>query len=202
MHGPLEPIRASVGAGLMLDNFCDMSHFPFVHAATIGTPEAQVFDFVVERAELGMTVRARHPFPNREDAGVETGLRPLIQERELTYRYQAPFSIVLRIDYVDAGGTNVLDFFVQPEDDDNCRIYTTVHRNDLDRDEHRMAECVAFERKIIDEDLALQERYVDRRLPLDLSTEVHVKADRMTVELRRILADLVNRNAGVAGSDG
>jgi hypothetical protein len=77
-----------------------------------------------------------------------------------------------------------------------------VHRNDLDGDEHRMAECVAFERKIIDEDLALQERYVDRRLPLDLSTEVHVKADRMTVELRRILADLVNRNAGVAGSDG
>jgi vanillate O-demethylase monooxygenase subunit len=202
MHGPLEPIRASVGAGLMLDNFCDMSHFPFVHAATIGTPEAQVFDFAVEREGLAMTVRARHPFPNREDAGVEAGLRPLIQERQLTYRYHAPFSIVLRIDYVDAGGTNVLDFFVQPEDDDSCRIYTTVHRNDLDGDEHRLAECVAFERKIIDEDLALQERYVDRRLPLDLSTEVHVKADRMTVELRRILADLVNRNAGVAGSDG
>jgi hypothetical protein len=28
-------------------------------------------------------------------------------------------------------------------------------------------------------------------LPLDLTTEVHVKADRMTIELRRILGDLV-----------
>jgi vanillate O-demethylase monooxygenase subunit len=193
MHGALEPIRAKVGAGLMLDNFCDMSHFPFVHAATIGTSEAQVFDFRVERHGLGMTVRARHPFPNREDPGVEAGVRPLIQERELTYRYRAPFSIVLRIDYVDAGGTNVLDFFVQPEDDEHCRIYTTVHRDDLDGDEHRLAECVAFERKIIDEDLVLQERYTDHRLPLELTTEVHVKADRMTVELRRILAELVER---------
>ena len=55
-----------------------------------------------------------------------------------------------------------------------------------------MAECVAFERKILDEDLALQEQYRDRRLPLDLTTEVHVKADRMTIELRRILAELVH----------
>lgn len=190
-HGELEPIRASVGAGLMIDNFLDMAHFPFVHAATIGTPESETFDFHVERDGLGMQVTARHPFPHREDPGVAAGIRPLVQTRALEYRYRAPFSICLRIDYVEAGGTNVLDFYVQPEDDDHCRIYTTVHRNDLEGDPHGMAEAVAFERKIIDEDLALQERYVDKRLPLDLTTEVHVKADRMTIELRRILGDLV-----------
>jgi vanillate O-demethylase monooxygenase subunit len=97
----------------------------------------------------------------------------------------------LRIDYVEAGGTNVLEFYVQPEDDDHCRIYSSVHRNDLDGDELRLAECLAFERKVVDEDLALQERYRDLSLPLDLTAEVHVKADRMTVELRRILFDLV-----------
>ena len=36
----LEPIPARVGAGLMIDNFLDMAHFPFVHAATIGTDDA------------------------------------------------------------------------------------------------------------------------------------------------------------------
>jgi hypothetical protein len=65
-----------------------------------------------------------------------------------------------------------------------------VHRNDLDGDEMRLAECIAFERKVVDEDLALQERYRDKRLPLDITTEVHVKADRMTIEMRRILAEL------------
>jgi hypothetical protein len=80
---------------------------------------------------------------------------------------------------------------VQPEADDSCRIYMSVHRNDLGGDAHAMAEAVEFERKIVDEDLALQERYADRRLPLDLTAEVHVRADRMTIELRRILGDLV-----------
>ncbi|MDQ1455278.1 MAG: hypothetical protein QOH28_898 [Actinomycetota bacterium] len=191
MHGALEPITARVGAGLMLDNFCDMAHFPFVHAATIGTPESETFEFTVERRGFGMNVYSRHPFPNREDPGVAAGIRPLLQERVLEYRYRAPFSISLRIDYVEAAGTNVLDFYVQPEDDEQCRIYTTVHRNDLDGDETRLAECIAFERKIVDEDLTLQERYRDRRLPIDLTTEVHVKADRTTIELRRILAELV-----------
>ena len=139
-----------------------------------------------------MKVHSRHPFPNREDPGVAAGIRPLLQERVLEYRYRAPFSICLRIDYVEAGGTNVLDFYVQAESDETCRVYTTVHRNDLDDDvQARMAECVAFERKILDEDLGLQEQYRDRRLPLDLTTEVHVKADRPTIELRRILGELV-----------
>jgi vanillate O-demethylase monooxygenase subunit len=175
----------------MLDNFLDMAHFPFVHAATIGAPESETVEFTVERAGFGMTVRGSHPFPNREDRGVAAGTRPLLQHRTLEYRYRAPFSIALRIDYVEAGGTNVLDFYVQPEDAESCRIYMSVHRNDLDDDEHRLASCLAFERKIVEEDLDLQERYVDHRLPLDLTTEVHVKADRMTIELRRVLADLV-----------
>jgi phenylpropionate dioxygenase-like ring-hydroxylating dioxygenase large terminal subunit len=191
LHGDLEPIPARVGAGLMIDNFFDIAHFPFVHAATIGTKESETFDFSVERDGLGMIVHSTHPFPNHEDPGVATGARPLVQHRRLEYRYRAPFSVCLRIDYVEAGGTNVLEFYVQPEDDDHCRIYSSVHRNDLDGDELRLAECLAFERKVVDEDLALQERYRDLSLPLDLTAEVHVKADRMTVELRRILFDLV-----------
>jgi len=193
VHGALEPITASVGAGLMIDNFCDIAHFPFLHAATIGTSESETFDFEVERRGFGMYVHARHPFPNREDPGVAAGIRPLIQNRTLEYRYRAPFSICLRIDYEEAGGTNVLYFYVQPLDDESCRIFTAVHRNDLGDDEARLAECVAFERKVVDEDLGLQERYRDKRLPLDVTAEVHVKADRMTIELRRILADLVTR---------
>jgi vanillate O-demethylase monooxygenase subunit len=193
MHGAIEPIPARVGAGLMLDNFLDMAHFPFLHAATIGAPESEVVEFTVERVGFGMNMHSTHPFPNREDPAVATGERPLLQHRRLEYRYRAPFTICLRIDYVEAGGTNVLDFYVQPEDDDHCRIYTTVHRNDLDGDPHRLAECIAFERKIVDEDLGLQERYLDKRLPLDITAEVHVKADRMTLELRRILSELVDR---------
>ncbi|HEY8524320.1 MAG TPA: hypothetical protein VIL48_05110, partial [Acidimicrobiales bacterium] len=204
MTGDLEPVRARVGAGLMIDNFLDMAHFPFIHAATIGTDEAaRVNGFRVERRGLGMTVRGEHPFPNHEDPLVAAGERPLIQRRRVTYTYVAPFSVELRIDYRDAGGTNVIAFHVQPEDDETCRLYTRITRDDLGGDEQRLAEAVAFEHKVLAEDLALQERYRDRRLPLDLPTEVHVKADLMTVELRRILSDLTERAAaGTLGTGG
>jgi phenylpropionate dioxygenase-like ring-hydroxylating dioxygenase large terminal subunit len=193
MVGDLDPARARVGAGLMIDNFLDLAHFPFLHAGTIGTDEAaQLASLRVERheGELGMTVHGEHQFPNHEDPGVARGERPLLQRRRVTYTYVAPFSVELRIEYLDAGGTNVLTFHVQPEDDETCRLYTRVRRDDLGGDEGRLAEAVAFEQKILDEDLALQERYHDRRLPLDVRTEVHVKADAVTVELRRILSEL------------
>jgi phenylpropionate dioxygenase-like ring-hydroxylating dioxygenase large terminal subunit len=191
-RGDLPVMEAAVGAGLMLDNFLDMAHFPFVHAATIGAPEASIVDGLeISRDGFGMTVRSEHPFPNHEDPGVGSGIRPLLQHRRLTYTYRAPFSISLRIDYVEAGGSNVLSFFVQPVDASTCRLFTSIFRNDLGDDAHRMADAIAFEEKVISEDLTFQERYVHKTLPLDLSREVHVKSDRATVELRRILADFV-----------
>jgi vanillate O-demethylase monooxygenase subunit len=193
MRGELPVTRASVSAGLMLDNFLDMAHFPFVHAGTIGAPEAtKVESFDIERRSYGMTVRSHHPFPNHEDPGVKAGTRPLLQHRRLVYEYRAPFHISLEIEYVEAGGRNVLGFWVQPEDDASCRIFTTVMRNDLEGDDDRLAEAVSFEQKIVEEDLRVQERYRDKSLPLDLTTEVHVKADKVTVELRRILRELID----------
>jgi vanillate O-demethylase monooxygenase subunit len=191
-HGMLEPTRARVGAGLMIDNFLDHAHFPFVHAATIGTEEATVVhDLEVERRGFGMTVRSSHQFPNHEDRGVRQQVRPLLQTRTLRYEYRAPFAVSLHMDYVEAGGTNVLDFFVQPEDDEHCRIYTVLHRNDLE-DDHQLAEAIAFEQKILDEDLLLQEQYIDRRIPIDPTIEVHVRVDRPAVEMRRILSAYVD----------
>jgi phenylpropionate dioxygenase-like ring-hydroxylating dioxygenase large terminal subunit len=191
LHHHLAPTRARVGAGLMLDTFLDLAHFPFVHAATIGTPDAlEVPDTTVARDGFGMTVTGTHWFPNHEDPGVAQGIRPLLQQRSLRYEYRAPFQASLRIDYVHAGGTNVLEFFVQPEDDEHCRIYTVLHRDDLD-DADQLADAGAYEQKILDEDLLLQEQYVDRGLPLDVTAEVHVRTDRPGLELRRILADFV-----------
>jgi vanillate O-demethylase monooxygenase subunit len=179
----------------MLDNFLDMAHFPFVHAATIGSDDAlEVPEMTIERDGFGMTVTSTHWFPNHEDPGVAQGIRPLLQLRALRYEYCAPFQASLRIDYVQAGGTNVLDFFVQPEDDEHCRIYTVLHRDDLD-DADQLADAGAYEQKILDEDVLLQEQYVDRRFPLDITAEVHVRTDRAGVELRRILADFVSENA-------
>ncbi len=197
MEGALPTVRTRGSAGLLADNFLDVAHFPFVHAGTFGADEAaEVTPFAVARDGWSFTVTYEHSFANREDPGVAAGVRPLVQTRRLTYVLHAPFHLRLRIDFLDSGGSNVVGFFIQPETDETCRLYTTVWRDDLGGDAARMAEAVAFEVDVLNEDLRLQEAFHDLALPLDPTAEVHTRADRNTLELRRMLADLVATAGG------
>jgi len=99
-----------------------------------------------------------------------------------------PFTATLRLDYLDAEGTNLIVFAVQPEDEHISRVYTVLLHNDVPSD--AMAEALAFEQCVLDEDLAIQRR-LGASLPLDLTVEVHTKADRLTIELRRRLANFL-----------
>jgi vanillate O-demethylase monooxygenase subunit len=194
--GELPPMRARASAGLLADNFLDMAHFPFVHRRTFGADEAEeVSRYRVERDGWSFVASREHPFANREDPGVAQGLRPLIQTRRLTYRLDAPLHLQLRIDFLDAGGTNVIGFFLQPETNESCRVYTTLWRNDLGGDADAMAAAVSFEVEILEEDLRIQDAFDELVLPLDTTMEVHTRADRSTLELRRLLADLVEATA-------
>jgi vanillate O-demethylase monooxygenase subunit len=199
MVGFLPTLRARASAGLLADNFLDVAHFPFVHAGTFGADEAaEVPAYSVARDDWSFTMAYEHQFAHREDPGVATGLRPLVQTRRLTYRLSAPFHLRLRIDFVDSGGSNVIGFFIQPETAESCRLYTTLWRDDLDGDERRMAEAVEFELAVLHEDLRVQEAYHELVLPLHPRAEVHTRADRTTLELRRVLSDLVSAYHGAA----
>jgi vanillate O-demethylase monooxygenase subunit len=195
----LAPKEAPVGAGQSADNFLDFAHFPYVHQATIGTDEsALLHPYGVERDGWTYRVVYEHPVANRVDPGVAAGLRPLIQQRRMTYSYTAPFALALRLEYLEAQMVHVIGFFIQPQSDDSCRLYMTIWANNLGGDPRRHEELAVFEEQVLDEDIALQETFEDLSLPLDLTAEVHTRADKTTVELRRVLHDLVTA-AGNAG---
>ena len=193
--GDLSVISTRASAGLLADNFLDMAHFPFVHAGTFGADEVrEVPRYEVAREGFAFSASYEHDFANREDPGVKTGERPLVQRRRLTYRYQAPLHLELAIEFLDAGGTNVIGFFLSPEDDETVRIYSSLWRDDLGDSSEMMQDAIDFERAVIDEDLVIQSQYGDLSLPLDITAEVHTRADRITVELRRILSDFVEES--------
>lgn len=196
----LPPTEARASAGLMADNFLDFAHFPFVHAGTFGTDESRTLAaYDVERHGWGFRVVYEHPFANREDPGVAAGIRPLVQTRRMTYRYQAPFFLSLRLEFLEAQGRNVIGFFIQPLGEERCRLYTTLWRDDLGGDPAARAGAISFEQEVLNEDLVVQSRYDCLSLPLDLRAEVHTRADRNTMELRRVLSDLVTAAGGTAG---
>jgi phenylpropionate dioxygenase-like ring-hydroxylating dioxygenase large terminal subunit len=186
--GHLPPRRARACAGMLADNFLDIAHFAFVHPATFGVDEPVVRPVTVERHRLSYTAVSTHPF--RESPAVVGG-EELVQERRLTYRVTAPFHLFLRLDSVETGGRDLLGYFLQPETAETTRVYLTFWRDDLGGDAARVAKNVEFEIQIVEEDMAVQEAYDVRALPLDTTAELHTRADRSTLEFRRMLADLV-----------
>jgi hypothetical protein len=77
-------------------------------------------------------------------------------------------------------------------DDETVTIYSSIWRDDLDGSDERLHESIDFEAAVLREDLAVQSHYFNLALPLDITSEVHVKADKTTIELRRVLADLID----------
>jgi phenylpropionate dioxygenase-like ring-hydroxylating dioxygenase large terminal subunit len=191
----LPPARSVSPAGPLADNFLDVAHFPFVHAATFGaTDEKEVPVYEVTAEPGGFSSVQEQWFDNPEDPGVARGERPLRQRRRATYRYRAPFQLLLRLEELDSGAVKTILFLLQPEDADSTRIYTclllhgiggaTVVPKDV------VAAEVAFEEAVLAEDIAQQAAMASMGLPLLLRDELHVRADRLGVALRRALADL------------
>ena len=115
-------VAARAAAGLLADNFLDLAHLPFVRAATFGAEAPVVPPLEVRGDGWSFMAGSEHELLNREDPGVAAGTRPLRQRRRVTCRVSGPFHLVVRPDFLDAGGTNVIGFFLQPETADQCRI--------------------------------------------------------------------------------
>jgi phenylpropionate dioxygenase-like ring-hydroxylating dioxygenase large terminal subunit len=196
----LRPLRTPVAAGLTADNFLDVAHFPFVHAGTFGAgSERVVAGYDVELEPGGFRSVQVQPFDNPEDPGVASGERPVRQTRRATYVYRAPFQLMLRLEELEAGATKTILFFAQPEDQGSTRLYTKMLLRGIGGVERPDAEVVArevaFEEAVLAEDLALQQVMDTPGLPLDLPLELHVRADRHGVTLRRTLRAWVEATA-------
>ena len=188
----LPVLRVEANAGLLIDNFLDEAHLPFVHAATIGGAGPEPIPRAdVDRRGLSFTAVREHTFSNLTDPAVRDGTRPAVQRRRMTYRYQAPLTATLLLEYLDAEGWQFLTFTVQPEDERTCRVYQTVTGPGM-ADPERAESAAKYEMSIFEEDLELQRRALSGlEFPLDAAAELHTRADRVSVEFRRVLAAAV-----------
>lgn len=189
----LPVLTVEANAAMLIDNFLDESHLPFVHAATIGGAGPEVIPRAeVVRDGLSFTAVREHTFTNLTDPAVLDGSRPAVQRRRMTYRYQAPLTATLLLEYLDAEGWQFLTFTVTPEDERMCRVYQSVTGPGL-TDTEQAQSAAKYEMSIFDEDLDLQRRALSGlEFPLDPAAELHTRADRVSVEFRRVLAAAVN----------
>jgi nitrite reductase/ring-hydroxylating ferredoxin subunit len=171
----------ATSATRMADNFCDVAHFPFVHAGTIGGDTDPVVD-AVNIEELGDGfVGYRYSV----DVLDETGHRVT---QNMSTAFHLPFVVRSDTRYASGprtGHDRVLLLCSTPVDDQHSLFTFIVWRNH----DHDVPaeELLAFDRAIGAEDKLMLEQIPG---PLRSSGTVSVKADRLSVRWRQALRAL------------
>ena len=100
--------------------------------------------------------------------------------------------LTVNIDFAIAGSAGArrhLWMTTAPLDPGRCRTYWSVARNDdHDRPDE---EYLGFQRVVLAEDEPVVCNQVPAEIPLESTSELHVRADRVSIEYRRWLRDLV-----------
>jgi phenylpropionate dioxygenase-like ring-hydroxylating dioxygenase large terminal subunit len=184
----IEMQQWKVSVGRMVDNFLDISHFPWVHEASFGAAADRevppislepLGDFYGYRYEVVAANPAAAKATSRSDA-------PVVR-RTMTTGYCLPFTIRGTIEY-ESGLRHVLLLCSTPLDDELSLFTFVVWRND----DHSVPaeDVIAFDRQIGEEDRVMLER-IPGSLPLGQTDLVSVQSDRPSVDWRRRLRELL-----------
>ncbi|HVU25393.1 MAG TPA: aromatic ring-hydroxylating dioxygenase subunit alpha [Opitutus sp.] len=175
------PFDWAASAGRQIESFCDVAHFAFVHPVTFATSDPVVPRYEVTATPAGVHADFSSRVGNVSDPGAAT------QAWRRVYDLHLPFTVHLEITFPH-GGTMIVFNTACPLAARRTRVFAIVARN-FDHDQP-VADTIAFQQRIYAEDQRIVERQNPEDLPIDLNEEVHVRADRTSVEYRRQLARL------------
>lgn len=187
-----QPRHTTAGAGQLCDNFLDAAHLPTVHTGTFGVADAPYLPpQQVERSGWVASTTYRVQYKNHDDPLVATGEHPLVQPQDLYKECRPATTAFIRLHFPLTGKTIAILFSCLPATAETSVVFKMMARDDFDGDRELMLASIDYEDRVLDEDLAVLERYPSFELPTDLRTEVHTRVDRLSAAYRRILADLI-----------
>jgi phenylpropionate dioxygenase-like ring-hydroxylating dioxygenase large terminal subunit len=185
------------GAARRIENFVDVSHFPFVHEGVLGDPrEPEVRDYEVVRDETslrfaaGLELAPANPF-KRDGAGAEE----LVARDPIEYAIHMPFTAHLSQPLPD-GKRYTLFMAASPVTRHETRSFSFGSRN-YDLGQGSYEEWIDYQKVVLEQDRVVVETQRPEELPVDLAAELHIRSvDRASVEYRRWLAQIANQVKG------
>lgn len=175
------PLDWTAAAGRQVESFCDVAHFAFVHPETFAVADPVVPRYEVQATAAGVQAEFVSHVGNVSDPGAAA------QTWRRVYELQLPFTAHLVVHFPHGGRMALLNAAC-PVSARRTRVFPVVARN-FDRDQP-VGDVIAFQQRVYAEDQRIVERQYPEDLPVDLDEEVHVRADRTSVEYRRQLARL------------
>jgi phenylpropionate dioxygenase-like ring-hydroxylating dioxygenase large terminal subunit len=163
-----------------VENFLDVTHFPFVHAGLLGDPQyPEVNDYQVEITLEGVTARDITVWqPDPDGSG---------QGADVTYTYRVLRPLTACFVKSSAGPRFAMYFTVTPVAENASIAWSYVG---LEYGEQSDEQIRDFEDKITWQDIPVVESQRPELLPLDLQAELHLRSDRTAVAYRTWLKQL------------
>jgi phenylpropionate dioxygenase-like ring-hydroxylating dioxygenase large terminal subunit len=189
----------AASAPRVIDNALDVTHVPWVHRGTIGYPDApRLGELSVESEGLSLRYRTSQVAKVTPQLSANTGITAATTVRVATVELVNPLVYRGALEYVDNGLIHVLLKAATPIDDRTTLFFQFVARND-NPDADKQRGIIAVDKAVQAEDRAILER-TKPDFPVGITEEVHTRADRMTIEYRRILGMLASESGMVASS--
>ncbi|MGH2976473.1 MAG: Rieske 2Fe-2S domain-containing protein [Solirubrobacterales bacterium] len=180
-HGT--PFELPVAFGLMIENFRDVSHFAFVHQATLGAMPELIEPLEPERRGLEVTLRRKMEFG--DDAEAVWGTL-----REMGYYVVAPNFTSARL-FTEDGERCVLHAARAISATESAHYWIEGGLENFDQ--ARLEQAIAYDGRVYREDVEITSAIEPRELPLDPSADVSALADRFTLAYRRAFREFVDR---------
>lgn len=185
--------RWQASAPRITDNALDVSHVSWVHRETVGDPDnPRLSDFKVAREgeslRFSVSYQSRVKGVQAANVGMAEGLTTRTTHAELVQ----PFVFRGVLEY-ENGLKHVLFKTATPIDDRSTLFCQFIARND-DPSPEKIEGIRAVDVAVQEEDRRLLEA-INPNFPIETTTEIHTRSDRMTIEYRRILADLAAESA-------
>jgi len=178
-HG--KPFELPVSFGIMIENFRDVSHFAFVHQATLGAM-AEVIE-PLEPEHSGREVILRRKVEWGEDASAVWGAL-----REMHYHAIAPNFTSGRI--LTADGERCLLHAARAISATESAHYW-IEGGLENFDERDLANAIDYDWRIYSEDLPIISAIQPPELPFDANADVNTLADRFTLAYRAAFREYV-----------
>jgi phenylpropionate dioxygenase-like ring-hydroxylating dioxygenase large terminal subunit len=181
-----DPLDLKAAAGRQLEGFLDVAHFAWLHHETFGDRNNPVVPhYPVEKTPTGLHIEYRSTVGNylRQDGTGYATEDGVVRIFDVTL----PFSARLVVEMPDEARLVILNS-ASPVSARETRLFPLLMRNyDLNEP---VGPFIDYNNKIFDEDRDVVQAQCPEDLPIDLTAEVHIRADRTSIAYRQELARL------------
>jgi len=174
------PYQMNASGPRAVENFLDVTHFPFVHQGLLGDPaHPDVNDYTAEISADGVVARDISVWQPDPD-GTGKGAR-------VNYTYKVLRPLTAYFEKSSQGPQFAMYFTITPVSQASSIVwmYVAMDYGDLTDEEVRH-----FQDVIIKQDIPIVESQRPELLPLDLQAELHLRSDRTAIAYRKWLRDL------------